>query len=427
MQVTAKEGGKAVPDATISFAWTDIERRYKTNAAGVCQIAGLARDKWYFMVQADGFATTYRRRPQQPLGSTTELEFQLAPGYDLEGRVVSDGGVPIAGAQIRANVTEAPMTPAYGDTVSDDDGRFVLKSLPSGVSIWLMASKEGHYGYGYGLILPANEKTFKLKYDAYLQAELASAFMPVMPVGRDCIVTVVDEDGEPIVDAIIENMGNLPADVRTATTVADGTARLENLFSLTGPRFGDSTTRGRPRTMPLETKATIRARTFITQQVDLVPGPPEQPGEVTVKMIQGKQIHGRLIKPNGDPATGVPVYYNTANINNRGRARFNLGGRVDTDGEGRFFAEGLPSPSTFTFSTAAPFAPIYKRSLPVSGDDEVEVQMEMEGVIRVRAIDSVTKKPIPEFNVRLGHTSNPTLKPGQFIFDPRETEIRGCR
>ena len=372
VKVFAKEDAKPVPNATISFGWTDIVRNYKTGLDGVVKIGGLGRDEWYFVVKADGFATTYRRLPKQSLGSSTDLEFQLAPGCDLEGRLVNEKGTPIAGAMVGANETSASMTPGFGEAVSDENGRFLLKSLPRGDAIRLYARKDNHESFYSEISMPQDEKSFK--YDITLQT---------MPYGGDCVVTVINEKGAPITDASLENMGDSSANVRTAKTDSAGKAILANLFK----GFQG-------------TKAVIRARGYITQRVALETGTPEAPGEIEVKMVSGEKIRGRLLKPDGQPAVGIRVYYD------RGEQGFSLGGRVDTDREGRFIAEGLPNPCTFTFYTLPPFAPIRDRKLPVGGDDEVEVQMEMEAVIRLRAIDAMTKKPIPEFNVKIAFPSN---------------------
>ncbi len=372
VKVSEKASGNPVSKATISFGWTDIQRSYSTNEAGECEIAGLASGEWYFVVTAEGLATTYRNVPKQPLHSMTELAFQLAPGCDVEGRVVNEKGEPVAGVRIRANEISASMTPGYGKVDTDDDGRFVLKSLPSGDVVRLSADKKDHDRLSQEITLPLDQKTFKV-----------DLTLPTTPYGGDCIVTVVDENGKLVADAVVENEGNSTADVRRGITGVDGKVKLENVFS---------SFRG--------TTAIVDAKGFIKQRVELIPGPIEQPGEITVALVPGETIHGRLLKPDGQPASGVRVYYN------HGERAFELGGRVDTDQEGCFFAEGLPNPCTFTFYTPAPYAPIRDRNLPVGTDEEVVVQMEMEGVIRVRAIDAATKKPIAAFNVKVGFPSN---------------------
>ena len=281
VKVITKEGAKPVANAMISFGWTDIVRSYKTDSEGLAKIGGLGRDEWYFVVKADGFATTYRKLPKQSLGSSTDLEFQLAPGCDLEGRVVNEKGTPLAGARVSAQETSASMTPGFGEAVSDESGRFLLKSLPQGDAIRLSAGKENHDSFYSQISVPQDEKNFK--FDITLQS---------MAYGGDCIVSVIDENGKPIADASLENMGNSSANVRSAKTDSEGKARLANLFK----GFQG-------------TKAVIRARGYITQRVDLETGTQENPGEIEVKMVYGEKIRGRLLKPDGQPAVGIWVYY----------------------------------------------------------------------------------------------------------------------
>jgi hypothetical protein len=375
--VLDKANRQPVSGAEISFGWTDIDRGYTTSQQGFIEIAGLAIDEWYFVVKAKNYSVSYRKLPKQPLGSRTELVFELEPGSTLTGTIHDETGNAVHGAKVGASEVVPSMTPGLGRTETDRDGKYQLTSLPRGTEIRLSVTSANHVAISKNLTIPLDRSTINT--DMSLVRRV---------YGGDCIVHVDDEKGSPIAGATIENMGNSSRDVRRGKTDDHGIARIDDLFS---NYQGMS--------------ATVKAAGYIAQQIPLVAGSKDKPGEVKVTLIKGESIRGRLLKPDGDPAAAVWVFFNDGESGGG-----QLGGRVDTDQEGRFQIDGLPSPSTFTFYTPKPFAPISRRSLPVGGREEVVVTMEFEGVIRIRARDETTQKPIPEFNVKIGFSpdSRPT-------------------
>lgn len=395
VNVIDKASRKAIEGADISFGWTDIERNYKTDAMGLVEIAGLAIDEWYFVIRADKYAINYRKLPQLPLGSKTELDFELDPGAALHGVVQDTSGKPIVGAELFANESQPAMTPGLGRTTSDREGKFRFPSLPFNTTMRVSARAEGFLSFNTTVTIPVDEADFN-----------SNIRLEKRPYGGDSIVRVVDENGVPIKGAQIENMGNSSMDVRTAQSDEQGRAKLADIF--TGFRGAN---------------ASVRASGFISQSVQLTVGSREAPGETIVQMVKGESIQGRLLKPDGAPAAGIRVYYNG------GERGFSLGGRVVTDKEGRFSIDGLPNPCTFTFYTLAPHAPIRDLALPVGGEEEVVVQMEYEGVIRIRAIDKLTNKPIPEYNVQVTFTRdrrpNDPMMPLNTSLSNPGTEILG--
>ncbi len=378
--VLDKANRQPIADSEISFGWTDIDRKYTTSQQGFIEIAGLAIDEWYFVVKAKNYSISYRKLPKQPLGSRTELVFELEPGSTITGTIRDETGNAVQGAKVSAADVIRSMTPGLGRSESDREGKYQLTSLPRGTDIRLSVTSENHVGISKSLTVPLDRSTMNT--DLSLVRRV---------YGGDCIVQVDDEKGSPIAGATIENMGNSSRDVRRGKTDDRGIARIEDLYS---------SYRG--------TIATVKAAGYIAQQIPLIAGTKDKPGEVKATLIKGESIRGRLLKPNGDPVAAVWVFFNDGESGGG-----HLGGRVDTDQEGRFQIDGLPSPSTFTFYTPKPFAPISKRPLPVGGSEEVVVTMELEGVIRIRARDETTQKPIPEFNVKIGFT--PDARPT----DPR--------
>ena len=359
--------GEPLPSGRVWFGWTDLPREYHAGDDGVVEIGGLAVDDWYFVVAADGHGIEYKKIPQQPLGSTTELTFKLDVGGDLVGVVQTDAGQPVDGADVSASSSEGGMTPGYGRVKTDKDGRFVLKNLPAGVAIRIGASKKDHSRASENVAIAAGKQ----------QTSISLICNP-RPYGGDCIVTVVDENDKPIAAAALRNDGSSSADHRDAETDENGVGRLVNMYS---------NHRGH--------QVTVRAKGYITQEIEAPPGTAEDPSTVTVTMQPGKVLRGRVLDPEGKPAPRVRVYYN------EGEHGWSLGGRVDTDSDGKFQIDGLPEQSTLTVYTPRQFAPINDQPVTAGLGEPLTITMQLAAVVRVRAIDQETGKSIPEFNVRV--------------------------
>ena len=367
VKVISAATGEPLPSATVSFGWTDLPRQYKANAEGIVEIGGLGVDDWYFIVAADGHGIQFKKTPEQELGSTTELEFKLGPGGDLLGLVRTEEGTPVAGAVVYASARQGGMQPNYGREVSDQNGEFVFKNLPAGVALRVSANKKDHTRKSVDVVIAAGEsETF------------AEVICNPRPYGGDVIVTVVDEAGQPIAGASLTNPGNSSANNRTAESGADGSARLANMYATYAGH-----------------RVFVRAPGFIAQQINVEPGTIENPGTAKVEMVRGKRLRGKLVDPDGKPAPRIRIYYN------EGEHPWTLGGRVMTDENGEFEIDGLPEASTLTVYTPREFAPIRDMKVTAGQDEPITITMSLAAVVRVRAMDAKTGKPIPEFNVKV--------------------------
>jgi hypothetical protein len=367
VKVISAATGKPLPSGRVWFGWTDLPREYRADKQGVVEIGGLGVDDWYFVVAADDHGIQFKKTPKQPLGSTTELTFKLGPGGDLVGVVRTDQGDPIGGANVSASSTEGGMTPGYGRLKTDASGRFRLRNLPAGVELRISAGKKEHVGASKNLAVAIGEKETTL-----------DLICKPRPYGGDCIVTVLDPNGDPIAGAAIQNAGNSTADHRDAVSDATGQGRLANLFaSYSGHRVF------------------VRAKGYIPQKLNVDPGTADDPSRVTVTLQSGKTLRGQVLTPEGKAAPRVRVYYN------EGEHPWSLGGRVDTDAKGKFEIDGLPEQSTLTVYTPSDYAPINDLPVTAGTDEPLTITMQLAAVLRVRAIDDETGKPIPEFNVRI--------------------------
>lgn len=370
--VSSAASEQPLKGARISFGWTDIVREYTSDKQGIARIRNLGTDKWYFIVRADGYATEFINTSEQQLGSVLPLKFELAPGGKIVGTLRDDKGNPVADARVSISPGDLTMAPVYGQVQTDTDGRFSFDGLPIGAPLRLMGSKEG---YDFGVT----------------ECGVGSADTPTradfvckkQPYGGDALVTVVAADGSPIAGATLFNRGNSTRDKRTATTGPLGRATLKNLF-----------------TQHTGCSITVKAKGFIPQRLPIVPGTAENPAELKVQLQLGRTVKGVVVNPDGTPAAKLRVYYN-------GGERIDpLGGRVTTDFQGRFELNGLPDDSTVTVYTPREFAPIKRLAVPMDEVNEFRIQLSIGGLIRARAVDSQTKAPISEFNVKLGFCEN---------------------
>ncbi|MCA9130875.1 MAG: carboxypeptidase regulatory-like domain-containing protein, partial [Planctomycetales bacterium] len=360
--------GNAIAGADISFAWTDIDRHYASDSDGVARIRNLAMDEWFVVVRAPRMATDWFKTSKQNLGSILPLDFQLKPGGSVRIKVVDETGASIPDAMVSVNATTVSMSPNYARAATDTDGELVADGLPLDGVLQVYASKDGFESANREITVPNSDRMLDL-----------NLVLNRKPYGGDVRVHVTDEQGNPIEGAEIANRGKSSADMRRATTDAQGIALLQDVQSSYAG-----------------TVVIAKAAGFIAQEAQASPGTIEAPGELKFQLQPGKTLRGRIVNPAGQPMPNLRVYYD------RGENGDLKGGRVDTDSDGRFELTGLRSEVLFTVYTPPEFAPIRQLVLRTDLDEVMELTLVPTGLLLVRAVDANTDQPIPAFNVRIG-------------------------
>ncbi|MCS7470429.1 carboxypeptidase-like regulatory domain-containing protein [Stieleria sp. ICT_E10.1] len=92
----------------------------------------MGADDWYFVIQADGFATEFKKTSEQKLGSVLPMRFELKRGGSLVGTVRDEDGVPLADAKVSVSPADISMSPGYGKTATDSKGNYSFDGLPIG-------------------------------------------------------------------------------------------------------------------------------------------------------------------------------------------------------------------------------------------------------------------------------------------------------
>lgn len=370
VEVVSAEDQTPIENAEITFGWPDIDRLYKSDRAGVAKVRGLARNEWYFIVRAKGFATSFYKAAKQELGTTTTVRFELKPGAKVTGSIIDQEGEPVGGARIFVVSNELVMSPNFSKTETDMQGRFECDGIPYDHKLRLAASRKGYEFESLEFKIDKAEET-------HLEIQCER-----LPYGGDAIFTVLDDKNNPVEGATIVNTGQSSGDRIQASTDANGQARLADM------RWWRANNR---------CKVRIRAKGMIPVEMNVNTGTKEEPAHIEVKLETGHTLRGQLIDPDGEPIPGIWVFPMNSNY---GDGPFYS--KQVTDQEGRFtIAEGMPKNGTLTIYTPSKYEWI--ESLPVEvSDEELVIQAQMASIIRLRAVDAVTKEPIPAFNVKIG-------------------------
>jgi BlaR1 peptidase M56/Carboxypeptidase regulatory-like domain len=375
----AKADGAPVADALVRMTWTDTERDHRTDSEGNVVLHGLTPEMWTVEVQAAGFAEQVIA--QKLFGDRrTEMNFALQPGgvlhgvvKDSSGRLLEMMGVSIRTAGNRGQQIEYVKT--------DAEGRYRFGFLPLDEELELNVSSPKYASLPKRTLIPSEGSR-----DVELDITLVGR-----PEGGSVQGVVTDEAGKPIAGAKLINQGGSSSLVHETTSDAQGRFTIDDLYEST---FGY--------------EVVVRAKGFAPQAVTVVPGPADDPAQVAVKLEPGHQIRGRVVNASGQPIAGVRVSYAHGD-------RFhapNIGGQETSDAQGNFAIDSLPAACPFDF-TADGYSPVNDRTLPLDGKDDVVVTLQSQGIVRGRAIDAQTGKPIPEFTVRI------TFSPDQQAGDAR--------
>jgi hypothetical protein len=110
--------------------------------------------------------------------------------------------------------------------------------------------------------------------------------------------------------------------------------------------------------------------------------------------------------PDGKPAAKVRVYYNEGEHGNE------LGGRVDTDAEGRFSLDSLPAECTITIYSPKGCAPFDDVPLQLDTDEEIVIRLEEAGVVQGHVVDDATGKILVPYRIRI------MVSPDRFASEP---------
>lgn len=363
---------KPISDAVVSFGYADAPRSFVTDEFGVADIRGLPICSWYFVVKAKGYAVAHKPTSAQKVGTTTRIDFELDRDTGIFGELIDQRGRPIADAKIHVSSDAMLVAPAYAKIVTDAQGMFRTNGLPA------------HEKLRIGISKPEFKfQTFYVELEKVGEPEKVFLEGEELPYGGDVIITVVNSKGEPVEGIELINRGNGTGVTRNATTDEDGIGRLKNLLRYQGCHV------------------VARGKGMIPKSVRVEPGTQDKPAELRVQLEPGKTIHGRVVSPEGEPIErSMVLVYSGVDFVTLEDLKWK---RIYSDAEGRFEIDGLEEPTKLRIMPRYRSDFVEVKGFQVDFDKEEQlVELPYGAELRIRAVDSMTGEPIPEFNVKLG-------------------------
>ncbi len=364
VRVIERETERPIEGASITFGWPDIAREFTTGADGIANIEGLASNEWYFVIRTSNYALRYEKYPAKPLGSTTELRFELEPGCEIIGTMRDNEGNPIANAKIGGMEnfsSRGEMVPGLGSAETNDQGQFRFGPIATNWVVDLWAFESGFDGWKSTITMP----------QAPEPVELDITMAKLVKEGN-CALQVVDRSGDPIQGVQVSNSGD-GNNWRSAATDENGYCKLEDVLRSNG-----------------QVSAYLQAKGFKNKYVELRTSFDDNPEPMLVVLERGRTLKGRLLDPDGKPLANVRVI-----------AESDVFPRTRSDEQGRFELSGLSDNAAFTIYPPGPLEPIIMQRFPLDTEEEIEVEFEPESVLRIQVLDDVTGKPLSSYLVKL--------------------------
>ena len=387
-------------------------RTARTGADGRYRIRGLLPQRPYRLRADEPRYTPYvRTRVLLATAETLRVDVPLTLAATLAGRVVDEGGKPVAGALGRL-LPSAPggMAARLGALRTADrlvfrtgaDGTFKATRLAAGEEQRLtIAHPDFQPKTTGGLSLPpGSTKTV----DVVLRRGLTLT-------GR-----VRDESGRPIADAEIELGSGRGFGVRAARVLGVGalaTARPkvstggDGRFEVKGLSEGDYS-------------LTVTKVGFAEHRLDRVPMEAERRDPLEITLSAGADIRGTVSRRDGRSAEGYRIRAMVAGSSEPGFGPFGgpLGGPFGggligagtggpdplraTGADGAFSLAGLRAGETYDLVVLGPDGTATRREGVAAPSEDVDIAVPGPGRISGRVIDAQTLSPIPDFQVDFG-------------------------
>ncbi|MCI0493572.1 carboxypeptidase regulatory-like domain-containing protein, partial [candidate division KSB1 bacterium] len=230
-----------------TFGWAE------TMSDGSYIVTGLKSGQYYVSVWAEGFLDEYYDNvpdmEQATLvaviepNETSGIDFSLAPGGVISGRVTTLDGTAIAGAYLEALKVDSIMIDSisvigmegYGKGMSDDDGYYTIDGLPTG-EYFVRADVWNQWTYvsaWYDNVLDWTSAT-PVPVEAGLTVSDIDFLLDLQITSGAIAGTVTDLQGNPIANAGIQVQSVFDSNGWTGfwtytNTDPDGNYRVENL------------------------------------------------------------------------------------------------------------------------------------------------------------------------------------------------------
>jgi hypothetical protein len=292
--VTDATTGAPITDAEIGAGWT-YDRPVRSGIDGTYELRGFGGPGVYEVyVRADGYVEAKKDYgPEAMPTERTRLDFPLAPGYSITGRVLDPSGTPIAQVYVAAVSDGGPDgIESWKSGRSVDDGTFEIRSLSPQHQYGLFVRASG-WGNAAYLLEPFSGTSPMNVGDLHLQ-----------PAGSISGV-VADEAGRVRNDVTVGLRGkNADAGRLTAMEHPVIPRNLSERSVHTDPagrfHFGEVA----------EGEYTLRAQHRSGHDSDPQSahvGPGERLAEIRLVLPSGLRLHGRALTPDGEGIPGARI------------------------------------------------------------------------------------------------------------------------
>lgn len=367
--VTSEATGKPIEGASVRFGYPD-RRHQTTDASGSTTVPGLLPEIYSVIVEAEGMARNAPEIDLSRTGGVMEYQAALEPGGVVRGVAVDADGKPVPEAEVSYYIGSA--TGFGGDAFrTDAEGRFRHRFLPLNQSVRVWVRRDGYERSEQEFSLTSDQRTRDLR--VVLKKE---------PPGGSIAGMVVDTQGKPIRGAVVTNHGNTPQPHQQTTTDAEGRFVLHDLAkSYVGYEIR------------------VAAEDYAPELIEVKPGSVETPGNVTVTLEPGHTLRGRIVTEDGLPAKGATIAVRS------GVYVSELGETITTGDSGEFFLKSLPGEIRLDVGLKG-YASRHSAPVTLDGADPVTITLERPGIILGRVTDAESRKPVPQFRIRLGFSKD---------------------
>jgi hypothetical protein len=330
--------------------------RIETDREGSFSVGPLPAGDHMLLAEARGYAS---RNVEAPVSGRNKVEdlgdIALETGLTIAGRVLDEGGGPIASAAVTASQPGRGMMSASGDevivAVTDEQGSFILAGLSPGPQDVMAAAP----GYGYAKSMRVEPGATGLT----LTLKLAGSIRG----------TAVDPEGRPVTSFRVMARSSERRGTPTLT-VQDA----EGVFVL------DTVAEG-------EYAVEIVSADFMPEAISPVKVSGGNVTEVgTVRLRRGGSIVGTVVDASADPVPGATIQAVAPGL----RIYWMEENAVSSDRQGRFRLQGLTDGKVMVMASHPGYAETRLEGVEVDSrsgsSSEVEIVMRrggaLEGVVR---------------------------------------------
>ncbi len=351
--------------ARVDLTWPDIGNDFPANENGLITIPCLTQGSWQYEVTAPGHGRVIRTANLQR-GMKNTFDIRLPAGGILAGVVTDQTNRGIEGVGVHLYL--AGNSPLFAYVKTDQDGAYRLPHVPINMSVDVR--------YHCDTFFSASKHKIVLTESNQVQTVNVQLKKP--PLGGSVTGVVTNQENQPVQNARVIFHANSSRGTRRVKTNESGRFRMDDIPD-------------RPGSMIL----TIRAKGYSPQNIDIEPGTAQTPQDLSIRLIPGHMIAGKVVDETRQPISRVHV--------SAGDRRFlrRWGGSTTTNRDGHFAFDSLPSHIGYFSFAYDGYSDIDKKSLTLDRDDHVIVLRELDlGVIEGKVVDAESGVPIPLFNLR---------------------------